>query len=306
MIKKNLWQIFGSLIGVVGILLTIFLYQKTIKERDPVLIIDPNRTEILNSEKISSSPIKVITPDGGDIESDITLIKFYFWNKGSEAIKNEHVLENLNIIIDDPLAKIIDNKLLVISREICQIKLIPSNDDSKNKLYLKFTILEQYDGFTGQIIYEGNPDAKVKIEGIIEGVKDVSSFALSNSELIEESILNILKGILVIIMFLIVYSITPQPDYDPPDTRQSEEYKNNPDFREAYDRFDSIKEKLDSDRRKKYLETKKTKKGKRRIIIFSVIFSIVVISFIISYILTKNYAEDNPSEYIPDSIVNTS
>ena len=73
-----MWHIIGTLIGIGSIFLTIFLYQKTIKERDPVLITDPVRTEILDFEKLANSPIQVITPDGSPVKTDVTSVNFYF------------------------------------------------------------------------------------------------------------------------------------------------------------------------------------------------------------------------------------
>ena len=194
MIKKNLWQIIGTLIGITGIFLSIFLYQKTIRERDPVLIIDPVRTEILDSEKLVNSPIVVKTPDGSPVNADVTSVNFYFWNKGAEAIKKEHILKNLSLVIGDPSAKIIDKKLLKVSRDVCKIDLT-SFVQSHNKINLEFDILEKYDGLSGQIIYEGNPEADIYIEGIIESVEKVSNFALSEPALIERSVVNVFIGI---------------------------------------------------------------------------------------------------------------
>jgi hypothetical protein len=77
MIKKNLWHIIGTLMTITGIFLTIFLYQKTIKERDSVLIVDPIRTEIIDSEKLANSCIIVVTPEGTAVKADVTSVNFF-------------------------------------------------------------------------------------------------------------------------------------------------------------------------------------------------------------------------------------
>ena len=47
--------------------------------------------------------------------------------------------------------------------------------EPKTSLNIGFHILEKNDGFTGQIIYSGDPDAKLIMKGVIEGVKEIKT-----------------------------------------------------------------------------------------------------------------------------------
>ena len=237
-------------------------------------------------------------------------MNFFFWNKGRQPIKEEEILKRLSIVIEDSLAKIIDLRLLALSRDICQIQMNTANSELKNRIEINFEILEKYDGFAGQIIYEGNPQANIIVEGIIEGVESVSNFALSESELVERAIINVFIGIgiaiLLIVMFIIMMIITPQLDYDPPDIRKSDEYKNNREFQEAFDRYDSVQKELENKRHQEYVASKKTKKGRWKVILFIALLSIFIIAFIISYFWTQSDVRDSPRDYIPKTLITTS
>jgi uncharacterized integral membrane protein len=185
-----------------------------------------------------------------------------------------------------------------------------ANVVSNNQIEINFEILEKYDGFAGQIIYEGNPQANITVKGIIEGVESFSNFALSGSELIEKAIVNVFIGteftILCFLIFIILMILNPQPDDDPPDIRESNDYKNNKEFQEAFDRYDSIQKELEDKRHQEYVASKKTKKGKWKVILFTVLLSIFMVAFIISYFWTKSDVKDNPRDYIPKTITTTS
>jgi len=195
-------------LGVIGICASFYFFNQSNKSREPVFIIDSVRTEILTSNRISDVPIKIIKNDGTQITKDLTSIRFYFWNKGKESIKRSNVLESVKISIDDKTAEIIGYKLLKTSREISNITILPDQSDNKS-LIIDFYILEQNDGATGQIIYEGNPNSKFIISGTIEGVKQIeTNDTIANSPTIIDYLKSfkillpiIVSGLFIYIMF---------------------------------------------------------------------------------------------------------
>ena len=82
-------------------------------------------------------------------------------------------MNDIIIVNEDTSSEIIEWKFLNISRDVTKLKL---DGLSRNKVQIEFSILEQNDGGTGQIIYEGDPNAKIYITGIIEGVKNIKSY----------------------------------------------------------------------------------------------------------------------------------
>ncbi len=161
----------GIVIGVLGILLSLYLYEQSIREREPCFITDPVRTEILKSSDVVGVPIKVIRTDGSEIRSDLSSIRYYLWNNGKEPIHANQVLEPISIRLDDPNARLIYPSILKISRGVTGLDVRASPNDPERTLLISFKILEKDDGVTGQIIYEGSPNARLLVSGVIEGAR---------------------------------------------------------------------------------------------------------------------------------------
>lgn len=159
----------GLFIGILGILFSVYTYLATRVYREPMFVVDPSRTVILHADTVSTAPIRVLKSNGEEIKSDLTTIKFFFWNNGPLAIKRDNILRNLIISLDAPGGEIIDYRILKVSREINKCEISPVLGANK-KLKINFLILEEGDGLSGQIMYEGPRDAGLKISGVIEGV----------------------------------------------------------------------------------------------------------------------------------------
>lgn len=155
-------------IGVIGLILSIYFYRESIKERRPVFLVESVRTSIVSSDSTLSAPLVIRDLFGNEIKEDVTTLTFYFYNKGKESIRKEHVLEKLTLNLNCN-CKVLSYKALKISRKITGINLAK---DSINDaaIRLSFDILEENDGLSAQITYVGSRDAKLTINGIIEGV----------------------------------------------------------------------------------------------------------------------------------------
>lgn len=148
----------------------IFIHIYTKAERDPVFLVDPDRAVILSSKDIEDTTIKVIKNDSTVITSDLTAIRFYFWNRGNQSIRFSDVLKgNLSLNFTDKNIDILSYRILNQSRDIVDFQVNRNVDNPHNQLDLQFEILEKNDGITGQIIYEGDPMTSLTIQGEIEG-----------------------------------------------------------------------------------------------------------------------------------------
>lgn len=169
-LKRNWIGILGLVIGLTGFIASIYIYNSTKNFRDPIFIVDPVRSYIVDSDQLSEMNFVVIDSFGTQITSNLTSIRFYFWNNGNSPIKQEHILKDIIIVIDDTISEIIDWKFINISRDVTKLWLDGYN---RNEIQINFSILESNDGGTGQIIYEGDPNANIYIKGIIEGVETI-------------------------------------------------------------------------------------------------------------------------------------
>ncbi len=158
--------------SVISIAITIvfgyyFLYIGN-RERKPTFYLDPTRTVILDKENAANAPLLLLKSNGDTISSDVTSVYFYFFNQGKETIKQENIYSALKIVTSDSV-EILDFKILKVARSVSGIAL--TRDSLANSLRIDFKALEKDDGLVGQIIFEGNKNAAISLEGGIDGVK---------------------------------------------------------------------------------------------------------------------------------------
>ncbi|SRR6266566_2394450 len=163
---KQQWL--GLLVGAAGIALSIYFYQQSREERDPVFIVDPNRVEIVSAEHVATAPIKVLRRDNSPIRADVYAVRFFFWNAGRRSIRPENVLEPIRMTLGDTSSEILDFKTLKDSRSVARLQLTRVTTDPRS-LLVAFSILERDDGVAGQVIYQGRRDAPLRVSGTIEG-----------------------------------------------------------------------------------------------------------------------------------------
>jgi hypothetical protein len=161
--------IFGAILGGFGLMLSIYFYFAAVAERRPVFLLDDTaRAVIASKQEMADSAIVVTRRDGKAVERDINIAKFYFWNDGALAIKQDEILKPVRLYVEG--GEILAHKLTRVSRGVVEPKLTQSAPDS---IVLSARILEKDDGFAGHIIYEGPRTAKIKLDGVIQGVGEI-------------------------------------------------------------------------------------------------------------------------------------
>lgn len=180
----------------VGLLTGYYFYFISIKEADPTFIVDPIKTTLVD-KKILGRPINIVDSEGKEILDDVNSITFYFFNQGGAPLKRENILSPIRLSLSNN-SKIIDFRILHKSREVSHLSL-NTTGTTNSSIDIDFKILEHNDGFTGQIIYIGDRNSQLLIEGEIEGVKGIS---LTNKVAYKEF------KLIVIIVSLIFLMIT--------------------------------------------------------------------------------------------------
>jgi len=176
--RKEWLALVGLGLGVVGIVVGIavsyYFYLESRTEREPVFLVDPARTPIVRAAQVSTAPIRITRQDGKSLKGDLNAVKFYLWNDGRLSIRPEHVLKPIVISLTDPAAEILDARFLNVSRDVTGLELI-RRANSPGQLEVRFTILDRNDGGVALVLYEGPPDAPLKITGAIEGVQRIQT-----------------------------------------------------------------------------------------------------------------------------------
>jgi len=203
-IRDRWLGVIGIVVGILGIAASVYAYFASQRQRRPTFVDDPDRTVIVARQNVSSAPIRVIRSDGSPVLSDVVSARFYFWNDGNESIRHENVLAPLRVTLAGRTARILDYKLIRATRSVCGIGLIP---DSPTTLRVDFRILEPGDGFTAQIIFEGDRNAQMGIAGIIEGAVLITTSDLASRRIVLKAIESPI-GISALLALLVV-SLSP-------------------------------------------------------------------------------------------------
>jgi hypothetical protein len=100
-----------------------------------------------------------------------------------------------------PARPILEGRLIQTAREVCELKLIPdaSNDTS---IGIDFRILEQGDGATIQLIYEGTPKDEVRLAGVAEGQS--SPEVVHRQTLQKLRLSSVLGGVVFVVILMII------------------------------------------------------------------------------------------------------
>lgn len=159
----------GIALGFVGVILSIYFYLASIAERRPIFLLDDTSRAVLASkDEMPQGAINITRSDGKPVVGDINIAKFYFWNEGSLAIKAEDILRSIRLRVEN--GEILSYKINKVSRDVVGARLAGGEN---NSVVILIDILERSDGFAGQIVYEGPRNAKVLLDGVIQGVGEI-------------------------------------------------------------------------------------------------------------------------------------
>lgn len=164
--QSKFWQITAWVLGIV--LSALLGYYLSIKQRKPTFLTD-KVTLLIDNNSIKQNPIKIIDSEGKEINENVSILTFYFFNQGRESIKGESILKPVRIMLPDS-GRLLNLKMLKVTRDVTESKL--TYDSLSNCINVDFKILENDDGFSAQILFAGKDNPEIKIEGIIEGVSD--------------------------------------------------------------------------------------------------------------------------------------
>lgn len=155
-----------SVVTLVSVPLTIFLYFQSQQTRDLVFTVEPARTIIARAGRPSELKVEF---KGDAIKTDVVGTQLALWNQGKGSIHASDVLTPLEIRLNPP-APILQVSVAKASRSVIALAL--SNDADmlrQGRVPVSFRILERDDGGNIQIIYAGPTDVEVSLVGVVEG-----------------------------------------------------------------------------------------------------------------------------------------
>jgi hypothetical protein len=158
----------GTLLGVVGILLSIYVYRESREYPELTYYVHPVKASVLKSGKASKLQCDF---EGQPITSDITVAQVAIWNQGKRSIKRNNILKPV-VLYATNAAPILQATLRKQSRDVVNLE-IDRKELQSGKLMVSWAILEQNDGAVIQLTYAGGPDVAIVLDGVVEGQGNV-------------------------------------------------------------------------------------------------------------------------------------
>ncbi len=161
----NLSNISSIVIGLSGIFIGVYFYNKRKKIKKPVFL--KKTTELLPIDSLSIDKIG-FTYDEKKVEK-LSVTKLAFWNEGRDTIRKADIVKKAPLVIAtheeielyDYSVEILNSDNNIIITEI------------ENCLHIEFDFLDQFDGFVLTIFHNGNNKKNVTPIGSFIGAKSI-------------------------------------------------------------------------------------------------------------------------------------
>jgi hypothetical protein len=160
-------ELWLALIGVVlallafpfGIVVSRYYYRRSDKKRVPTFVIQ-KVTALSDPSLTKSAPNLTVSCCGVPVGKEgISEAKIYFWNSGALAMRREDVLRPYTVTLPVP---IISHSVTKINREVTQLKV---EQTAETQVILDFSVLEEGDGCTLSIVYDGPAKTSIDFSG---------------------------------------------------------------------------------------------------------------------------------------------
>jgi hypothetical protein len=169
----------AGLFGIVGTFLAIYFYKESIKEPNLTYYISPTRTPIVQNGNLDNFSVIF---QGTPIKGDLSAAEIQIWNQGKQPIRREDIRKP--ITITTPNHERIYQVAKVTTRDVVKVEAYgwaTNSDQQQGVVMLDWNILEKNDGVKIQIIYGGNVNLPLIVDGVIVGQQGLTKFKQETS-----------------------------------------------------------------------------------------------------------------------------
>jgi len=180
----------GSVASIAGLLLATYFYKEGKEAPQLTFYVHPVRAVVLQAGQASRLSARF---DNELVRSDITAVQVAVWNRGKLAIRQDRVLKPV-VILTMNHAPILEAQIRKSTREVTELSL-NTTDLEKGRVTVSWRILEQNDGGVIQLIYAGGPSVAIRVDGAIEGQKEIAQLVFPRTiRSAEEQFLATVRG----------------------------------------------------------------------------------------------------------------
>ncbi|MBA7503415.1 hypothetical protein ES706_02024 [subsurface metagenome] len=167
----------GILVGIIGVAIAIYFGIASRRRRELVYSVNSVRTRVVISGQTKDLDVFYDGSSLGDV--DITAVQLAFWNAGNESIRKPNILEEV-VVKTEPPVRILEASIRAQSRNIVGLSLLDSPNSRKiGQVPISWDILERNDGASIQLLYLGEPEVDVSVQGVIEGQREIKRLSVS-------------------------------------------------------------------------------------------------------------------------------
>jgi hypothetical protein len=157
--------IFLSLLGVIGLPLSVFLYFKSKRERLPRWSVRSNN--IIKGHKDKYPAVSVRFQGFGDEISNLTVSKVILWNHGKETIRKADVIKpGITLRLKEGLT-ILD--VSVVQVRTAENKFAVTRSQDRSSATIAFDYIDHGEGVMFQVFHTGTSDHDLTITGKVMG-----------------------------------------------------------------------------------------------------------------------------------------
>lgn len=206
MSKEHIGYIVAILSVIASGIISWYFYDKSQQHREPVYSADPFPSAVFKVEEGKDFPLKVTTSDGKPILESIYLATHYFWNKGERPILEEDILKPLEVTFFGKGFEILNVTVSKYSREVVGCTSTQQGNDT---IQLDYKVLESNDGCGIDILYIGEKNPDIEVDGTIIGVERLELYTKTVDEYFDNlpwynSYKRYVPGFVVIVPFAII------------------------------------------------------------------------------------------------------
>ena len=165
----------GTIIAIISLGAALYFYLEQRQSRGLIYYVHPVKAAVV----ARGAQVSKLTAYYGEkrVITDITVAQVAIWNQGKLPIKDADILQPIVLFTADK-TPILEATTRKVSREVSKLRL--NADEAPNgRVTISWKILEQNDGGVIQLIYAGNPNVDIRLDGVIEGQKEIARVVYS-------------------------------------------------------------------------------------------------------------------------------
>jgi hypothetical protein len=168
LIAQPHFPISGWLVGLIGLIATIYFYFAALEKPELTYYVRPDRTALV---AVGDTPDLLISYKGRPLSSTVSAAQITIWNAGKRPIRQEDVLTPFVISMGEK-HPILTAKVVNVTSPVLDFR-VDDRLSAKGLLRLDWRVLEHSDAAQIQVIYEGDTDSAITLTGVSLGQRNV-------------------------------------------------------------------------------------------------------------------------------------